>query len=389
MKRFLIGLLALFVTSAAFGQPSVRVEGGPYLQGVTENGFTVVWTTNMDSIAWVEIAPEDGTHFYAVERPKHYDSKIGKMHMGKLHRVRVEGLEAGTTYRYRIMQRGIVLNDGDKRVILGEGKGSNPYQTYEVTTLDPTKKSTEFWVVNDIHARDSIFRRMMDGIGESKADFVVFNGDMVSSMESEKQIYAGYLQAASDILTKAGLPIFAVRGNHETRGAFAENYLEYFPTTTGEAYYTFRQGPAYFIMLDCGEDKPDDDIEYFGLDCTASYREKEAVWLKEVVESEEYRAAPIHIVIIHMPPGGENGWYGENEIKRLFVPTLNKAGIDIMLCGHYHRYQWIDKNSRGTNFPILVNSNNDKLIVDVDETSIGIDVVNTDGAVIKHHSIQK
>lgn len=60
-----------------------------------------------------------------------------------------------------------------------------------------------------------------------------------------------------------------------------------------------------------------------------------------------------------------------------------------MLCGHYHRYQWIDDGSRGTNFPILVNSNRDKLVVKADRRGIDIDVVNTGGEVIKRHRIDK
>ena len=178
-------------------------------------------------------------------------------------------------------------------------------------------------------------------------------------------------------------------GNHENRGSFSPSFLDYFPTSTGEVYYTFRQGPAYFVVLDCGEDKPDSDIRYYGLSTTDAYREQEARWLKGVVESEEYRAAPLHIVVLHMIPGGKSSWHGEQEIRRLFVPILNEASVDIMLCGHYHRYQWIDDGSRGTNFPILVNSNRDKLVVKADRRGIDIDVVNTGGEVIKRHRIDK
>ena len=142
-------------------------------------------------------------------------------------------------------------------------------------------------------------------------------------------------------------------------------------------------------MLDCGEDKPDSDIRYYGLSTTDAYREQEARWLKGVVESEEYRSAPLHIVVLHMIPGGKSSWHGEQEIRRLFVPILNEASVDIMLCGHYHRYQWIDDGSRGTNFPILVNSNRDKLVVKADRRGIDIDVVNTGGEVIKRHRIDK
>lgn len=391
MKRLLTLLGVLLLSGVAFGQPSVRIAHGPYLQQVTDDGFTVVWTTTMDAASWVEVAPDDGSHFYAAERPKYYDSHIGKRRIGRLHRVRVEGLEPGTTYRYRIMQQGVLRDEGNKRVVLGEGYGSDilKHKPYTATTLDAKKDKTEFWVVNDIHAQDSVFRLLLKDAGKSKPDFVCFNGDMLTSIESEKQLFEGYLNSASELLAPAGIPIFATRGNHENRGSFAPKFLDYFPTPTGETYYAFRQGPVFFLMLDCGEDKPDSDIRYYGLSTTDAYREQEARWMKGITESEEYRSAPLHIVVLHMIPGGKTSWHGEQEIRRLFVPILNEASVDIMLCGHYHRYAYIDDGSRGTNFPILVNSNRDKLVVKADRKGIDIEVVNTGGEVIKRHRIDK
>ena len=156
----LICFLASLPASPAFSQPSARIAGGPYLQNVTEDGFTVIWTTTTDAAAWVETAPDDGTHFYAVERPKYYDSHLGRRRLGKLHRVRVGGLEPGKTYRYRIMQQAVLSDEGNKRVVLGEGYGSDilKHAPYPVTTPSADRNELEFWMVNDIHGRDSVFR---------------------------------------------------------------------------------------------------------------------------------------------------------------------------------------------------------------------------------------
>ena len=316
----LICFLASLPASPAFSQPSARIAGGPYLQNVTEDGFTVIWTTTTDAAAWVETAPDDGTHFYAVERPKYYDSHLGRRRLGKLHRVRVGGLEPGKTYRYRIMQQAVLSDEGNKRVVLGEGYGSDilKHAPYPVTTPSADRNELEFWMVNDIHGRDSVF-----------------------------------------------------------------------PTPTGESYYTFRRGPVFFVVLDGCEDKPDSDIRYYGLSTADAYREQQAQWLRGVVAGEEFRSAPYRIVLIHMPPNKGRGWHGELEIERLFLPILDGSGIDLMLCGHYHRYQWIDDRSRGADFPILINSNNDKTVVKADEKGIDIRVVDTAGNVLKEHKITK
>lgn len=337
----LICFLASLPASPAFSQPSARIAGGPYLQNVTEDGFTVIWTTTTDAAAWVETAPDDGTHFYAVERPKYYDSHLGRRRLGKLHRVRVGGLEPGKTYRYRIMQQAVLSDEGNKRVVLGEGYGSDilKHAPYPVTTPSADRNELEFWMVNDIHGRDSVFRLLIGDAPRQKPDFVCLNGDLLNSIESEKALFEGFLASASELLTPAGIPLVVTRGNHDGRGKFARHWLDYFPTPTGESYYTFRRGPVFFVVLDGCEDKPDSDIRYYGLSTADAYREQQAQWLRGVVAGEEFRSAPYRIVLIHMPPNKGRGWHGELEIERLFLPILDGSGIDLMLCGHYHRYQ--------------------------------------------------
>lgn len=243
-------------------------------------------------------------------------------------------------------------------------------------------------MVNDIHGRDSVLGRLLADAPRQHPDFVCFNGDMLTQIETPQELFDGYLDTAAKLLSPAGIPIFATRGNHENRGSASPCFLDYFPTPTGETYYAFRQGPVFFLMLDGGEDKPDSDIRYYGLAATDAYRHQEAEWLRRVVESDAYREAPLHVVFLHMVPGGKESWYGEQELRRLFVPILNEADIDVMLCGHYHRYLWIDDDSRGTNFPILINSNNDRLVLRADGSGIDLDTYDTAGTHLKHHRIE-
>ena len=115
-KTFLLAALTLLaVVSFAQEQQepkkhSQRVQNicGPYIQNVTQTGFTVMWISDVDAVAWVEVAPVDGTHFYNRERPKFYDlSGCGVRPVNKIHRVTVDGLAPGTKYRYRIMMQAV------------------------------------------------------------------------------------------------------------------------------------------------------------------------------------------------------------------------------------------------------------------------------------------
>lgn len=385
MKRIPILLCALLLASAVLGQSKARTTLGPYLQAVTDDGFTVVWTTDRDAIAWVEVAPDDGTHFYAAPRTRYYDSHLGRLRVGRLHRVRVAGLRPGDTCRYRIVQQAAVRDKG--KTLLLESSGTDVYRKspYTATTLDPSKPQTRFWVVNDIHGRDSLMRLLLRDAAAERPDFVCLNGDMTSTMDSEQQLSDGYLATLTRLLTPAGIPFVFVRGNHETRGDFSEAFTDYFPSPTGQPYYTFRQGPVFFVVLDGGEDKPDQDMAYGGLADFDAYRRQQAEWLRGVVQSDEFRKAPYRIVLLHMVPASAESWHGEQQISRLFVPLLNGAGIDLMLSGHYHRYNFYETGVRGTDFPVLVNSNNDRIAVRADSDGIRAEVVNPAGKTIHEH----
>lgn len=369
--------------------PSARIACGPWIQAVGEDEFTVVWTTTIDAAVWVELAPNDGTNFYHEERPKYYHSEYGRRLTGKLHRVRITGLEKGTTYRYRIFQQAVLINEGNKRVVLGEGFGSDikDKKPYTVTTLDRDKNEVNFSMVNDIHGNDSIFRQLTSGVKNQPTDFVVFNGDMLTQIESESQIIDGYLNSAAQLFASQ-IPFYAVRGNHENRGAFSYEFFNYFPNPNNNAYYSFRHGPAYFIFMDCGEDKPDSDIRYYGLSVSDQMREEEAKWLKQVVETKEFKEAPVKIVVLHMPPFG-NGWHGMSEINRLFLPVLNDAGIDLMLCGHTHKHSFVEKGTANNNFPVLINSNLWRTDVSITSSGIRAKLVDASGKVLKTYSINK
>ena len=177
------------------------------------------------------------------------------------------------------------------------------------------------------------------------------------------------------------IPFFYARGNHETRGLFFAHYRDYFPSPTGQTYYSFQAGPVFFIVLDGGEDKPDSDIEYNGLGGFDTYRAQEAEWLKETLNSDACKNAAYRVVVIHIPPG-YSAWYGPIESKRLFVPLLNEAKIDLMLCGHLHKHLYVPAGENGCNFPVLINSNVEGAYIHAGEKEMEVTVKDKDHKVL-------
>ncbi|MBQ2966281.1 MAG: metallophosphoesterase [Bacteroidales bacterium] len=357
MKRLLLVLsFALAMVNLAAQTPKVKITGGPYLQNVTKNSFTVVWTSNMDAVSWVEIAPDDETHFYNTERPKFYDTRgLGRRPITKLHKITVTGLEPGTTYRYRVLMNGVVSAENRDHIALTAGWGNEVRRNITtVTTLSEDYDEVRFAMVNDVHESDSVFRTLFPD-AKHKYDFVCFNGDMTSANNTEEGIMQNYLSSASELFG-SWTPIVFVRGNHEYRGNAALKWLEHLDTPTGKTYYSYNYGDHFFIVLDGGEDKHDSDIRNLGIMITEDYVKQEAQWLKEVVKSEEFINAKTRIVFCHMNPD-DNGWHGQATISKYLVPILNEAGIDLMLCGHIHKFRYEKPGTTSADFPVVCNPN--------------------------------
>ena len=251
MKKTLLAIVlvvsSLCLANAQDKPARARALCGPYVQCISETGFTVIWTTDIDAIAWVEVAPNDGTHFYNKERDKYYDARgNGVFPIGKIHKVVVEGLEPGTTYRYRIMNKGVTAYNGSGNVEYTKGSGTDVHRgsAFEITTLKKDYETLRFDIFNDIHGKDSLFRTVLAGARENR-DFVFFNGDMTSNIAKEELIASMYLSSAAKSLN-GGIPMFASRGNHELRGRDAIKWLDYFSTPTGTPYYSFSFGKFFF-----------------------------------------------------------------------------------------------------------------------------------------------
>ena len=210
-------------------------------------------------------------------------------------------------------------------------------------------------------------------------DMVIYNGDMVSQSKSEEQVFNSFMNKSIELFAQEK-PMYYARGNHETRGVFATSFQNYFSVKEPHLYFTLRQGPAFFIFLDTGEDKPDSDIEYSGITDYDNYRTEQAKWLEQVIESDEFKQASYKIVIGHMPPVEWQGdiWHGPTEVLEKFTPILNKGKIDVMISGHYHinkpGYYYYEPSEK-VHFPVLVNESVTALKGKIDRNSLKLQVV--------------
>lgn len=319
-----------------------RILTGPYLQTSFGNGISILWITSKNSSSWVEY----GESADQLNNKAFGKAELGLKPAGRLNCVKLSGLKPGMRYYYRIVSKEIQDFQPYK---LSYGQTiSGSIESFLNT--DAAKQEISFVMMNDIHDRPKSIAQLLDLDKGNKRDFVFFNGDVFDYHNDEQQIIDHMLQPCVDYFAKT-VPFVYVRGNHETRGKFARDMAGYFDHV---GYAAFSLGPVRFVILDTGEDKEDAHPVYAGIVDFDRYREEQAAWLQEEVNSKEFKNAPFRVVLMHIPPRYSGDAHGPAHCTQLFEPIMNKAKVDLVMSGHTHRYK-IHPPAKGLNqYPIVI-----------------------------------
>lgn len=316
----------------------------PYLQNPSTNGMTVMWLTNVPCRSWVEY----GTDSTNMKRARTY-IEGEMMANNKINRIRLEGLTPGTKYYYRAVSQEITLYQPYKK----EFGDTVRTAISTFTTWDDTKKDFTVLVFNDIHDNHPLFDKLFAQVKNTDYEAVIFNGDCIADVQSESNA----VKSISHYCKTVGgnnIPTIFIRGNHETRGAYSMflwNLLE--KKGGSHTYGGFNLGDTRFVLLDCGEDKPDDHWVYYDMNDFTHYRQDQAEFLKKEIASKEFKAAKKRILIHHIPIYGRNQ-DSYNPCKDLWGGILSKAPFNISLNAHTHRFEYIPKRQDGNNYPVMI-----------------------------------
>ena len=347
------------------------VTCGPWVTDMSEDAFTVLWTTAMPCQGWVELA--NGRRVY-----EYY---AGRKLFGTLHTVRVTGLSRGSDYRYRIGNR-VVDPLNPRRPAYGRDIYSGDYS---VTTFDPNRKTCHFTVMNDVHMRLDHYAALLDDIDTGDNDFLLLNGDIISAgnwtVDSLVKYEVGPLGPYG-----ANLPVVFARGNHEGRGSGVALVEKIFPKAeSAPYYYTLREGPVAFIVLDAGETGAANSLALTGDRIYEDYLREQMAWAEKAMNEPAFRKAPVKICILHAPmidPGIPDDFVPHTWMNHNFVPLLNKAGVDLMIGADLHEYQYHPAGTMNNSFPILVNDSESRLDVRVERGHIYVTIYDEAGNVV-------
>lgn len=262
---------------------------------------------------------------------RHYDHSNGILRSGRfLHiaRVPLKALERARRYTVcleRINERKPYFTD------YGE------VERHEFA-FRPVRAKASINVVNLADAHSAVEEPIRSGsyFGD-RLDLLVLNGDIPNHSGDINHFKAIYQIAGG--ITGGRVPCVFSRGNHDLRGIYAEQLADYTPTANGRSYFTFRTGPVWGIVLDAGEDKPDDHPEYGHTICCEAFRREEEAFLDRVLKERPWRDAPIRLIVSHHPfhfrihPPFDI----EQELYARWCRKLGRIGATAWLSGHLHQ----------------------------------------------------
>jgi hypothetical protein len=319
------------------------LERAPYLQNVTPTSAVIRWRTSDPSSTRVRWGLAADALDHAVDLPGRRTE----------HEVPLTGLPPETEIFYSVGSKSRTLAGGDAEHAFG------------TPPLAGQRRPIRIWVTGD-HGRcgDSTdgcieAAAVRDGYtawaGTRPADFWLMLGDNAYEFGNDTDYTNGHFNAYATIMRNT--PFWSAPGNHEfasddadsdtQSGAYYDSHT--FPTagegggvpSGTEAYYSFDWGNVHVVSLDSydtGRSAPADPTRNV---CPpgeggAMYR-----WLCADLAAND---KDFLVAIWHHPPYSKGSHDSDAqrpmiEMRRRFLPVLERYGVDVVMTGHSHSYE--------------------------------------------------
>ena len=281
-----------------------------------EDDYQIVFSTNHSATAWVEIDGE-----------KYYDLFAGSMKSeDKVHKITVPQEKLDAAGGYSIHAEKMIY-----RGPFGGFKGKEISKSYSFRPVNSADGLVYYTITDAHHARKGA---TLAALSVEGLDFIVILGDTVGMTEYENN--AQLTNAIAHDVTKGEIPVVYARGNHEIKGAYAEDLHKYVGSKDGSFYYWFTLSDVFGITLDLGEDHDPGWWEYYETDQFTSYREEQTKFLEELVAEKPYENYNYTLVACHIPIQFVNSRKDHVEAKTSWTALLNEIAPDLAVYGHQH-----------------------------------------------------
>lgn len=303
---------ALLLLAFAAPAPAANVLTPPYLQNVHTGGITIMWELDDAASGGVDYGVDTnyGSSVAATEEASGAGTYIYKAVL--------EGLDAGTAYRYQVLADGEAIAEDRTFETAPEGTAIFSFGTwsdsqghnhgaYPADPLEPTKT-------------------MMSDMAARGVDIAVGCGDHAENGDSYSDTRQYFLDRVPARLGQT-VPYFIAWGNHDSYNSdyptirrFADMPSKDLPGgLPGKGTFGFRYAHAYFVCID--------------------YMTMNGDWSLVEQLLQEGQDAAFRFVFVHVPPYCELWIDGDQGLRGHLVPLLETYGVDICFSGHTHEYE--------------------------------------------------
>jgi len=266
---------------------------------------------------WETLVPAPSTVYYGKSYVDQHS--VSDPEPKKVHEITISGLETETIYKYCAVSRNL----------------ASPVSTFKTAIRRDTPFKVTVW--GDSRSDPTSHESVVNSMILEKPDIAVNVGDVVL----RGHIYDLWSDEYFTPIRRFAIntPTYIAIGNHEFGGYSYGGNVPWFDLfvshpAPNDYYYSFMYGNTFFMALNPHEEPGSHQIRP-GSD---QYN-----WMVAQLESEEYKNAAFRLIFLHEPPYSEcwtSGYYdGEPELRRDFVPLMEKYKMDIVFAGHTHDYE--------------------------------------------------
>lgn len=308
--------------SALLASTNITVTRGPYLQNGSHTNMTIRWRTETACVGRVRYGTSIGSLNLITDEASNSNE----------HEIRLTGLQPDTKYFYSV---------GTPNAALA-GDDINHFLT--TAPVPGTPKNTRIWVLGDsgtANANQIAVRNAYETFtGTRPTDLWLMLGDNAYDAGLDSEYQTAVFNIYTNTLRNSVL--WPTLGNHDTgqATAFVDSY-PYFDMFTlpknGEAggfasgtehYYSFDYANIHFICLD-------------SMTATRATNSPMFIWLTNDLANV---TADWTIAYWHHPPYSRGSHNSDTEaelyeMRQVFLPILEDAGVDLVLGGHSHVYE--------------------------------------------------
>lgn len=297
---------AVLVVVAAAGGALGAITKGPFLLGISGDGAALMWESDKDGLGTVTYHKEQESkvHISYLVRPERIECEIQKgqgpavKEAVFIYKTRLEGLERGQVYNYRVSVPGVQS------------------ETYRFRTPTADSDEVRFIVYGDSRTNPGTHRKLVELMMNKKVDFVVNVGDLVSRGSRYEQWGPQFFEPLKGLAET--VPVYIAKGNHDRGNGYFEKLL----ILEGEKNnYGFDYGPVHYFCVDnvSGDLKSEELLKL--------------IWADVQSSKARWKFVSYHIPSINF--GGHWSKWGYPDALR----TLSEAGVDFVLTGHSHQYE--------------------------------------------------